>query len=62
MTLADRVVILDRNNCLLEQNKEKLVGQSIRPIVVGNARIKTDNKKIEKQRKRDVKEVLQAFD
>ncbi|KAL8817831.1 MAG: hypothetical protein Q9191_008070, partial [Dirinaria sp. TL-2023a] len=62
MTLADRVVVFDTNDCLFEQNKEKLVRLSIRSIEVGSAIINTQDKKVGIQWKRDIKEVPKAFD
>lgn len=57
---ADRVILLDENKLLFEQNNEKITRLSTRSTVTGTAKIMTYEDIIEAQKKRDIKEAATA--
>ena len=58
--ITDRVLLFDENRLLFEQNNEKTIRDSVRPKVVGKAKIMCFDDIVEAQNKREKKEMEKA--
>ena len=58
--ITDRVLLFDENRLLFEQNNEKMTRDSVKPTVVGKAKIMCFDDIVEAQNKREKKEMERA--